>query len=573
MDHEVQQIGDDVFRRRYRYHSYKGNQPQTLAFPKEILSQAVHETAEFHEQEMLYYYLTWTCKMQLIDGEFRHYHFKNRQPNDIAIFNTELHERCSPHSVLYVVAVLNARRDAAKGTTAASPKWRMVTGFMTAQHISNKYTVNEHHLPEGSRQKRHFFKHDMESNALSLYAVTLVSPNWRRVQRVCSQKRKNWIPQYRWQDVESAVDAAMKRVRSGADHSERAPLIPILHIDMNTGSFFCESLLPIQIQRSGQSKHWAAVSLQGVNNYQSTVHKLYVDVQDIVQKATLVDPNAARSYQWLYSIGDNNNNNKNNSHKNNASSDTTSNNNHNHHNNNQHNNNQHNNNQHNNNQSHVNHTPPRLLQMRSAPEFIPSHMLTSRTSGSLSSGVVDVKHSLVSHVMGAMEAFQMEEHKVNEVDAQCAAAAAAALEEDRSKSRSRPVSVSDYVNLELAADSIHLPCGPPLPAPECILCKQLKEEKTKLELRLLQLENENLFKDVRIKALEDEVFKLGLNVTTPPMPKNVTTPPIPADINGIPLPVTPPMPSIHDDHVPFLSSDFALSSHRLNYHHKNSQIL
>ena len=148
------EFGEYLFGLKYEFWSYQKTSRQTLTFPKDVLQHGLSNISEFDEQQQLYYYLTWTCKMQLIHKEFLHFILKHRQPKEIAIFNTELTDIHSKNT-LYIVAVLNDKNDQNNNhnyhyrNSNSKPKWRM-SAFMTSKQIYNIYGVLHNDLPKGS---------------------------------------------------------------------------------------------------------------------------------------------------------------------------------------------------------------------------------------------------------------------------------------------------------------------------------------------------------------------------------------------------------------------------------------
>merc|ERR1712039_638241 len=70
-------------------------------------------------------------------------------------------------------------------------------------------------------------------------------------------------------------------------------LIPILNIN---GRVYCDALIPIRV-----GSKWFAVQYKTatVSPYRATVTGLCVDAEDILNKASLVDPNAVTTYKWI----------------------------------------------------------------------------------------------------------------------------------------------------------------------------------------------------------------------------------------------------------------------------------
>jgi hypothetical protein len=307
------QIGEDAFGLRYQYQSYvKNPKQQTLTFPKEVLQGAVKQTYEFEEQQQLYYYLSWTLKMQLIDGEFLHYTLKHRQPKQVAIFNTELHSRHSQET-LYVVAELNDRRDSTHRFQAQhqysrrdryqqskqnKPKWKMIQhGFLTKQQIKNIYDIDEQDLPQGSRSKHGFFQDEISENSRNLRRNSRVQHvrNWNNIERVKSQQYKGEYPRFGDFQSQKSLNAAIKRAVDDVLSGDNQ-LIPILNIDSNNNRIRCNSLIPFRYKNK-----WLAASF-AISAHQPRrvmIKELYIDVNDIINKAILVDASALADLGWL----------------------------------------------------------------------------------------------------------------------------------------------------------------------------------------------------------------------------------------------------------------------------------
>jgi len=265
-----------------------------VTFPKCALSKSVEQIGEFTDSQQLYYYLTWTNKMQAIDGEFIEYtFFGNQQYGKIAIFNAELHDTNS-NAILYIVAVLNSRND-------YTPffQWKM-NAFMTADEIFNIYGINENDLPIGSREKHNYWKSEIykqQNQLISLHPNILYISSLHKATFIHSQKYKNSKSYFKKVDnINKAIQESINNIRNNI-----LSLIPILKINTKKEEICCQCLLPIKLQNEPS---WIAISYQltrinNNNNTESIVSGLYIDAQDIINKSLLLSPSAIYKYQFL----------------------------------------------------------------------------------------------------------------------------------------------------------------------------------------------------------------------------------------------------------------------------------
>jgi len=89
-------------------------------------------------------------------------------------------------------------------------------------------------------------------------------------------------------DLNQAINASIEQIKSN-----ELELIPVLTIK---GRVYCDALIPIKVKSK-----WFAVSYKTstIRPYKATVTGLCVDADDILNKASLVDPNAVSAYQWM----------------------------------------------------------------------------------------------------------------------------------------------------------------------------------------------------------------------------------------------------------------------------------
>merc|ERR1712228_770631 len=198
---------DEMMYRNYQFEPYQNINWNTLSFPKHILGNAVKDIREFNESQQLYYYLTWTFKMQGIDGEFIHYKLKYRQHTEhreITIFNAELHQNWS-NEVLFVVAVLNNGNN-----TNIKSKWEM-NAIMTSHQVYNIYGIDECDLQIGSRYKHKYFRSKIQKNIQRLHK-NMHFFNWNRAPLIKSNKKKKYKdgkPDFNDIDLDKAMNESI----------------------------------------------------------------------------------------------------------------------------------------------------------------------------------------------------------------------------------------------------------------------------------------------------------------------------------------------------------------------------
>eukprot|EP01084_Bolivina_argentea_P053175 97621_1 len=285
--------GEYLFGLRYYCTRHPVNKRRILHFPKDVLKNDVPDIREFDEpQKQLYYFLSWTMKMQVIDGEFMEYTFNTSSssgtPRHIAIFNAELHERYSNDS-LYVIAVLNDETDASNKPCT----WRM-DGMMTYHQIYDTFGIEFHDLPVGSRHIHHQFEKAIGEHNIQLHSNFIAVSNWKRVDCIHSQKYSNGRPNLKGFDLNSAIKVSVDAIRS---QKGCVSLIPILNVDMEQKEIKCDALIPIKIPNRSS---YIAVAYRVNHKNKNVVTGLYIDVLDIIKKAALIDPCAYETYEWLH---------------------------------------------------------------------------------------------------------------------------------------------------------------------------------------------------------------------------------------------------------------------------------
>lgn len=268
----------------YNARVFKPTHRRTIHFPKSVLTTNVPEIREFNEpQKHLYYFLTWSCKMALIDEGFIHFTFSNRRNPDIGVFNTELHHKRS-NAVLFVVAKFTQINRNSKG---AQPLWTMDT-MLTARELYTVYGINECDLPNGSRSNRNYFQTQINAHYERLQSLVYVN-DWSKIQILPNKKQfdENDVAGV---DLNQAIQDSVEQIKDSENDLE---LIPILTIK---GRVYCDVLIPIKV-----NSKWFAVTYRTstIRPYKATVTGLCVDADDILNKASLVDPNAVTTYQWI----------------------------------------------------------------------------------------------------------------------------------------------------------------------------------------------------------------------------------------------------------------------------------
>jgi len=278
----------------YLVDAYRPGDRQPLSFPKEVLEREVHRVREFWDQKQLYYYLTWSSKMQLIDAEFKH--FRGVQPvTELIIFSAELHEIAS-NAELFVVGVPTAHGDVA---TAKGARFTMC-GFMDAAQIARQFGIARRDLPVGSRRRHGFFADELARCELSggaqhVAVRDIASLHLERPQQY--KKEKEVLPSVLTQSVEAlnaAIAAAVEHVKRGS-----LALIPTLRIDRKRRQIECVPLIPIKV---ASLKQWMAVAYRARwrgHRQLLEVTSLYTNCYDVVSKAALVSADNVYALHWL----------------------------------------------------------------------------------------------------------------------------------------------------------------------------------------------------------------------------------------------------------------------------------
>jgi len=281
-------------RSHYRCNVYHPGDRQPLSFPKEILESEVHCVREFWDQKQLYYFLTWSSKMQLIDEEFKHYRlFNTRAASEVIIFNAELHDIAS-NAELFVVGV---------PTPAQSKGARFVMSrFMDAQRIAHEFGIARADLPNGSRRKHNYFHSERYHLSPAAQHITIRDFSSLHLERPQQYKKdKEVLPSAITHNVDAlnqAIAAAVQQIKNGS-----LSLIRTLRIDRKRGQIECVPLIPIKVP---SVKQWMAVSFrERTHGYRSQrqqlleITSLYTNCYDVVSKAALVSPDNVYALHWL----------------------------------------------------------------------------------------------------------------------------------------------------------------------------------------------------------------------------------------------------------------------------------
>merc|ERR1740123_891332 len=266
----------------------KRKQTRLVHFPKQIMETnvpAIREFADTHHN--LYYYLLWTSRMAKIDNGFTIYTFKDRRKPSIGIFNAELHNKRT-NALLFVVS---KPTDTNKSFLGATPLWTMHS-MMTARQLLNEYGINECDLPNGCRAKRKHFESAINAQYESLQRAQFIFvKNWKKIplQMGAQMKKKFNVNSLNNLDLNAAIRCSIEQIQR-----EELELIPILNINNRV---YCDALIPIKVGKNA----WFAVQykMATISPYRATVTGLCVDAEDILNKASLVDPNAVSAYKWI----------------------------------------------------------------------------------------------------------------------------------------------------------------------------------------------------------------------------------------------------------------------------------
>jgi len=273
----------------YKARIFRPTCRRTIHFPKSVLTTNVPKIREFKEpQKHLYYYLTWSCKMALIDQGFVHFTFSDCNVADIGIFNTELHDKRT-NATLYVVAKFTQIPSNAK-SRKGQPLWTM-DRMMTARQLCKKYGISEYDLPNGSRAKRNSFSGQITMHYQRLSSRIVKVNDWKKIPILPNKKSFN-PEDVDGVDLNEAIRHSIEQIKDEEDELE---LIPILTI--RPEHVYCDVLIPIQVNDG----KWFAVSYKTstIRPYKATVTGLYVDAEDILCKASLVDANAVTAYDYI----------------------------------------------------------------------------------------------------------------------------------------------------------------------------------------------------------------------------------------------------------------------------------
>eukprot|EP01084_Bolivina_argentea_P039745 73445_1 len=278
------QYGKCLFGLKYQTKIFQNiaNQKYVLSIPKNVLKNERGNIREdFADQKQCYYYLMWTCKMQIFDKQFIHYIFEDKQ---IGIFNCELHNKHS-NSPLYVVCELNEKTN----------NWTMLN-MMTQYYIHYEYGIIN--LPIGSREKHNSFIGKISENYDLILKCEIMPIDYTKLDVI--------RPKSSVYNIDKESKKLMNYIKNSINNinskQHNMSLIPILHIDLYDG-IYCETLIPIQIPNE---QSYMGVSYKTIGN-KIEIKSIYTDCNEILNKATLVNPNAYDAYKYLISNNNNNN--------------------------------------------------------------------------------------------------------------------------------------------------------------------------------------------------------------------------------------------------------------------------
>jgi len=163
---------------------------------------------------------------------------------------------------------------------------------MTSHQIYKIYGIDERDLPIGSRYKRNYFRSEIHKNYRKLSDDIAVS-GWSPMKLIKSKKYKNDIPNFNHSVLYNALKQSIADI---GDNNSNLSLIPTLKVDTVKKVIYCESLIPIQV-----NSKWIAISYETVATAPSkiVITGIYIDCDDIIKKAALLDPNAIDTYKWL----------------------------------------------------------------------------------------------------------------------------------------------------------------------------------------------------------------------------------------------------------------------------------
>eukprot|EP01084_Bolivina_argentea_P081196 147058_1 len=225
--------------------------------------------------------------MQVLDGEFSEYTFRDNnngdQFNEIAIFNSELHEKYS-NSILYVICIRNNNDKSGK------PKWNMYN-LQTTTEIYTTYGITSDDLPTGSRHIHNYFQKEITRNNLHLYNDIIPVKNWNKVRIILSQKFKgDSKPNLNNCNLNYYIQEAINNIQSNENN---LALIPILRIDTHTEEIVCDPLIPVILPNGN-----IAISYNTLNK-KIVINAIFIDPIDIISKAALVDAYAVNTYKYM----------------------------------------------------------------------------------------------------------------------------------------------------------------------------------------------------------------------------------------------------------------------------------
>lgn len=283
----------------YRCNAYQPGNRQPLSFPQELLESEVNCVREFFEQKQLYYYLCWSSKMQLIDGEFKQYRLSNAAARipEVIIFNAELHD-IETNAELFVVAI---------PAPAQSQAQFVMTKFMDAQRIAREFGIARTDLPMGSRRKHSFFSADrfqLDSAAQHIAIRDIGEIRLEKSQQY--KKEKDVLPSALTHNaLNTAIASALEQIKNGS-----LSFIRIMRIDRKHRQMECVPLIPIKV---ATVKQWMAVSFRDItrsnsrhNRYNAQsqpqrleICSLYTNCYWVVSKAALVNPDNVYALHWL----------------------------------------------------------------------------------------------------------------------------------------------------------------------------------------------------------------------------------------------------------------------------------
>jgi len=186
-----------------------------------------------------------------------------------------------------------------KNTKDCKPVWIM-DELLTARQLFSLYGIQQRDLPKGSRALHNCFESEINSHYAQLQQLMPVT-NWNKIPMLVGaqksikreeahKKKKTFINLecLNHTDLNQAIRHSVEQIKR-----EELELIPILNIN---GRVYCDALIPIRV-----GSKWFAVQYKTatVSPYRATVTGLCVDAEDILNKASLVDPNAVTTYKWI----------------------------------------------------------------------------------------------------------------------------------------------------------------------------------------------------------------------------------------------------------------------------------